>query len=80
MTKELHRRIRQDSEDSCKSWHGRDYNLKISNTGNVLVGRIVADTETRVEDTGRVLHFRDDSLSLSKIKMGGCQAKLERNP
>ena len=77
MTKELHRRKHQDSEDSWKSWHGRDYNLKISNTGNVLVGRIVADIETWLEDTGRVLQFWDDCLSLSKIKM--CEAKLERN-
>ena len=30
---------------------------------------------TWLEDTGRVLHFWDDSFSLSKIKMGGCQAK-----
>ena len=73
MTKELHRRKHQDSEDSWKSWHGRDYNLKISNTGNILVGWDVSDAEH--EDTGRVLHFWDDSFSLSKIKMGGCQAK-----
>ena len=45
MTKELHRRKHQDSEDSWKSWHGRDYNLKISITGNILVGWDVSDAE-----------------------------------
>ena len=75
MTKELHRRKHQDSEDSWKSWHGRDYNLKNSIAGNILVGLGCFRRRTWLEDTGRVLHFWDDSFSLSKIKMGGCQAK-----
>ena len=79
MTKELHRRKHQDSEDSWKSWHGRDYNLKISSC-NILVGWDVSNAEHGLKTLAAFCTSWEDSLSLSKIKMGGCQAKLERNP